>query len=168
MWQRHTFHECAEELSVISDDFRAAYINRWNSDQATRDRVLRETSVRGVEVLRILALSIRSDQDCGLTDNTSATVGAIRNNVTAEEARAVVRGYRPPHSRLPGFAPLRLRHALNKVAHVNPSGSGFFADAHIHDLVLTGEERGSHWVAVVSIMDLCDVIKSLPDASTKQ
>lgn len=44
----------------------------------------------------------------------------------------------------------------------------FFADADTHDLILTGEERGSTWVAVISIIDLCNVIKSLPDARTQQ
>lgn len=168
MWERRTFHKCAEELSALSAEFRAAYANRGNFDQATRDGVLRDTSERGIEVLRILALSIRSDQDYGLTANTSASVGAIRNSVTAEDARALVRGYRPPHSRLPGFVPLKLRHALNKVAHANPRGTSFFADADTHDLILTGEERGSTWVAVISIIDLCKVIKSLPDARTQQ
>jgi hypothetical protein len=157
-----------ERDKPINEDFRAAYTNRWNSDRATRDRVLRDTSIRGVEVLRILALSIRSDQDYGLTENASVRVGALRGNATEGETKAFVREYRPPYSQLAGFASLKLRHALNKVAHANPRGSGFFADAENHDLILTGDERGSTWVAVISLIDLCNVIKSLPDANTRQ
>lgn len=55
MWQRRTFHECASELSAISDDFRAAYTNRWDWPSAKRERVMLSASERGVEVLRILA-----------------------------------------------------------------------------------------------------------------
>jgi hypothetical protein len=168
MWQRRTFHECASELKAISEDFRSAYTNRWNWDKSRKDQVLRDTSTRGVEVLRILALSIRSDQDYGLTDNVSTSVGALHAHVAEGEALALVRDYHPPYDRLPGFNPLRLRQALNKIAHANPARSGFFADATTHDLILTGEERGSTWVAVISLIDLCNVVKSLPDANTTQ
>jgi hypothetical protein len=168
MWQRRTFHECASELMAISEDFRSAYTNRWNWDKSRKDQVLRDTSTRGVEVLRILSLSIRSDQDYGLTDNVSTPVGALHAHVAESEALALVRDYHPSYDRLPGFNPLRLRQALNKIAHANPTRSGFFADATTHDLILTGEERGSTWVAVISLIDLCNVIKSLPDANTKQ
>lgn len=168
MWQRRTFHECAEELRLISEDFRAAYTNRWNLDQPHRDGVLRDTSVRGVEVLRILALSVRSDQDYSLTGDNSTSVGAVCSSATEAEAQNLVREYRPPFSNLPGFAPLRLRNALNKVAHANPGGSGFFADTENHDLILTGRERGNVWVAVISLIGLCNAIMSLPDANTRR
>jgi hypothetical protein len=165
MWQRRTFHECASELRQISDQFRAAYVNTRGWDGATRDHMLQDTSTRGVEILRILALSVRSDQDYGLTDGHSDTVGAVRADVVAVEASSVIQTYRPPYSALPGFNPLRLRQALNKIAHANPSRCGFFADESIHDLILTGADRGSSWLAVVSISELCSVIESLPDAA---
>jgi hypothetical protein len=168
MWQRRTFHECAEELSAISGDFRSAYTNRWGWDRAQRDRVMRDTSTRGVEVLRILALSVRGDQDYGLTNNMAGPVGAFCANATEAEALALARNYHPPYSSLPGFAPLTLRQALNKIAHANPAGSGFFADAETHDLVLTGKDRGSVWIAVISLIDLSSAVKSLPDANTRQ
>lgn len=125
--------------------------------------MLRDTSTRGVEILRILALSIRSDQDYGLTHAQADIVGAFRADAPSADAFAAVQTYRPPYTGLPGYTPLRLRQALNKVAHANPSQCGFFADERTHDLVLTGTERGRSWVAVVSIPDLCSVIESLPD-----
>ena len=166
MWQRRTFHDCAAELQIISDDFRAAHTNRWQWDQRRKDQVMRDTSIRGVEVLRILALSIRSDQDYGLAPNGADSVGAFLDSATASEAAAFIRSYRPPYSRLIGFVPLRLRQALNKIAHANPARCGFYADVHTHDLILTGEDRGRSWIAVVSLIDLCSVIQALPDAAT--
>jgi hypothetical protein len=168
MWQRRTFHECASELSAISEDFRSAHTNKFGWDRAKRDRIMRDTSTRGVEVLRILALSIRADQDAGLTGTDPTSVGAFRSNATEAEALAAVRTYRPPCSQLPGFVPLKLRQALNKIAHADPTCSGFFADDTTHDLVLTGVERGAAWIAVVSLIELCRVVKSLPDANTRQ
>lgn len=165
MWQRRTYHECASELRAISEDFRSAHTNRFGWDSAQRDRILRDTSTRGVEILRILALAVRSDQDFGVTAANGTSVGAIKNNVTDAEARASVLAYRPPYGALDGYGPLALREALNKVAHANPDGSGFFADDATHDLILTGRRHDSHWVAVLSLIDLCDVIDSLPDAN---
>jgi hypothetical protein len=128
---------------------------------------MRDTSTRGVEVLRILALSIRSDQDYGLTPKKPEdSVGAFRESATAPEAAAFIQSYRPPYSGLTGFVPLRLRQALNKIAHANPARCGFFADDHTHDLILTGEDKGRSWVAVVSLIDLCTVIQALPDVAT--
>lgn len=167
MWQRRTFHECAEELGALSEDFRSAHTNRFGWDSSRTQRVMVETSRRGVEILRILALSIRSDQDFGLTENGSTPVGALQNVATDAELVAAIRDYRPPYDRLTGFAPLKLRQALNKIAHANPSRSGFFADEHTHDLILTGEDRGDMWIAIISLIDLCSVIVALPDEQTR-
>jgi len=128
---------------------------------------MRDTSIRGVEVLRILALSIRSDQDYGRTPKVPDSVGAFRRTATASEAAAFIKSYRPPYSRLTGFVPLSLREALNKIAHPHPDRWGFYADDHTHDLILTGDNGGRSWIAVVSLIDLCGVIQALPDADTQ-
>ena len=101
---------------------------------------MRDTSKHGADVLQILALSIRSDQDCGLTTDDS-TLLVLRSNINH---------YRPPYNRLRGFAALRLRHALNKVAHADPTQSGFFAHNNTHDNILSGDDRGENWIAVIS------------------
>lgn len=168
MWQRRSFHECASELAAISDDFRAAHTNRWGWDEGRRRTVLGDTSVRGVEVLRILALSVRGDQDYALTSRGSGTVGAFRRNAVGTDVRSFIAAYRPPYRELPDFSSLKLRDALNKIAHANPEGAGFYADDASHDLLLSGLERGAPWLAVVSIPDLCAEIRSLPDASTRR
>lgn len=168
MWRRRTFHDCASELFAISEEFRSAHTNKFGWDRAERDRIMRDTSTRGVEVLRILALSIRADQDVGLTETDPTPVGALRTNVTEAEALTAVRNYQPPCGQLEGFAPLKLRQALNKIAHADPARSGFFADDNTHDLILTGLDRGSIWIAVISLIDLCRVVKSLPDANIQQ
>ena len=168
MWQRRTFHECASELDAISGDFRAAHTNQWGWDEPRRNMVLRDTSIRGVEVLRILALSIRSDQDYDLTEKTQAPVGAFLKNAGNISLPTFIENYRPPYSSLSGFSPIGLRQALNKIAHANPAGSGYFADKSAHDLILTGTDQGNTWITVFSLVDLCKVIKSLPDTATKQ
>jgi len=168
MWQRRTFHECASELSAISEDFRSAYTDKFGWDSSKRERIMLDASQRGVEVLRILALSIRSEQDYGLTNNDSTPVGALRSNTTQVEVLDAIQNYRPPYSQLNGYAPLGLRQALNKIAHADPTGSGFFADENIHDLILSGVNQGTKWIAVISLIELCSVIKSLPDIRTRR
>jgi hypothetical protein len=168
MWQRRTFHECASELSAISEDFRAAHTNRFGWDRPKRERVLLDTSKRGVEVLRILALSIRSEQDFGLTNNDSAAVGAFKSRATHAEVLAAIRDYRSPYSKQGGYTPLGLRQALNKIAHADPTRSGFFADNNTHDLILSGVNQGNTWIAVISLIDLCSAIKSIPDVRTRR
>ncbi len=57
-----------------------------------------------------------------------------------------------------------MREVLNKIAHANPSQAGFFANDVFHDLILSGKDnKGKTWIAIVSIVDLCRAVKSLPD-----
>jgi hypothetical protein len=165
MWQRRTFHDCAVEMRQTSDAFRAAYLNTSGWSQTRRDELLRSSSRRGVEVLRTLALAVRSEQDYGLTTDLSLPVGALRAEASPDEVLATIRDYRPPYDCLARFRPLGLREALNKIAHADPARAGFFADEDHHDLVLSGSNRGQHWVAVVSVLKLCDAIESIPDLS---
>lgn len=167
MWQRRTFHECAEELNAQSQFFRNAYVNRLNFSATERKERMLSASERGVEVLRILALSIRADQDSGLTTNEPTRVGALRQRATDGEIGAILSGYKPPYNQQPGFEPLTLRAALNKIAHADPGRTGFYVDGDTHDLILSGTHRGDTWVAVISIIDLCRAIKSLPDGKTR-
>jgi hypothetical protein len=167
LWQRRTYHECASELRTISEDFRSAHTNRFGWDSSRRNQILRETSTRGVEILRTLALAVRNDQDFGMTATDPTPVGAVKSSVTNAEASALILRYRPPYNSLDGFGALTLREALNKIAHADPAGSGFFAENDTHDLILTGRQYGRPWAAVISLIDLCDVIESLPDASVR-
>lgn len=167
MWQRQTYHECASELRLISEDFRCAYTNRFGWDRSRRDQILRDTSTRGVEILRILALAVRSDQDFGKTTADPTPVGAVKSDIPAADVSALVTSYRPPYRALDGFGPLHLRGALNKIAHANPVGGGFFADEDAHELILTGQQHGRPWAAVISLIDLCSAIESLPDAGVR-
>jgi hypothetical protein len=100
---------------------------------------MREVSRRGIEVLRVLALAIRSEQDYGIIATMQTAVGAIRDKVAEDEAINLTQNYRPPYSALPDFAPLPLRQPLNKIAHADPRSSGYFADSQTHDLILVGQ-----------------------------
>ena len=165
MLERRTYHQCAVELEYVCRQFRDAYLNKRPLTPAQRDYIMRDTSVQGIEILRILALSIRSDQDAGLTARRTAAVGAFRPAVTDAEAADFAASYGPPYSSLSGYEPLYLRQALNKVAHFDPRRGGFFADDNTHDLILVGQDYGETWIAVVSLLDLCRVVKGLPDAA---
>ena len=167
MWERRTFHDCARELSAISEDFRSAHTNRWGWAADRCQRVLHDSSTRGVEVLRVLALAIRSDADYGLTQIGGDAVGVIRERASAGEVATLLATYRSPFDALAGYSPLRLRQALNKVAHANPARCGFYADTDHHDLILTGDDRGATWIAVFSLILLCDTIRALPDLSLR-
>lgn len=168
MWLRRTYHECAAELAQISEQFRLAYTKAGPWDAAQCEAIMHETSVRGVEILRILALSIRSDQDYGLVSREPTRVGAFRNGISSADVGSVGESYRPPYSELPGFSQLNLRDALNKIAHASPAGNGFYADNDSHDLLLTGTLGATPWLAVVSLVDLCNTIASMPDAQIKR
>jgi hypothetical protein len=163
MWQRRSFHECAEELHVVCCDFRGAYLNKGSHLRA-RDDVMRETSVRGVEILRILALAVRSEQDFGYLDRAVHTVGAVLKEADAVQVMNAVGGlYRPPYSALAGYEPLGLRDALNKFAHADPGRAGFHVSDQTHDLILTGRLGHKDWIAVVSLLDVVSAIRRLPD-----
>jgi hypothetical protein len=167
MWKRRTFHECAEELEKLSRDFRDAYTNKSRIDQQSREKILQKSSEKGIEILRVLALSIRSEQDFGSLPSIRITVGALNRSTNTSEASATLNNYRPPYSKKAGFEPLPLREALNKIAHADPNKAGFFADEVIHELILSGNHGANTWIAIISIADLCRAIKSLPDQSVQ-
>ena len=167
MWKRRTFHECAEELEILSRDFRDAYTNKSRIDQQSREKILQESSEKGIEILRVLALSIRSEQDFGSIPSIRTSVGALNRSTNATEVSAILNNYRPPYSEKAGFEPLLLREALNKIAHADPYKAGFFADEVVHELILSGNHGANTWIAIVSIADLCRTIKSLPDQSVQ-
>ena len=163
MWKRRTFHECAEELEILSRDFKDAYTNKSRIDKQSREKILQESSAKGIEILRVLSLSIRSEQDFGGIPSIRTTVGALNRSTNTSEVFVTLNNYRPPYSEKAGFEPWILREALNKIAHADPYNAGFFVDEIVHELILCGKHGANTWIAIVSIADLCRAIKSLPD-----
>jgi hypothetical protein len=162
-WERRTFHECVAELKQTSDIFRLAYL----SPDSTRGRAieLKRSSIEGVELLRILALAVRSEQDAGLLPKSSSIVGAMMSPITKEEIQTLLLAYQPPISALSGFSPLPLREALNKIAHTNVRSTNFAVDRSNHDLLLSGKYKGVPWLAILSVPAICEAISTFPDAS---
>lgn len=166
--QRRTFHECASELSSYSKRFRDANCNQSLPDDE-RKREMADCSTRGTEVLKILALSIRNDQDEGRTELDHTPVGAVLSGVRLnDDVSSVLQSYNPPWNSQQNFEPIDIRKALNKIAHASPTESHFYADESQHDLLLTGKYWGKSWIAIVSIPKLCEVIMALPDARTEK
>jgi len=163
MWSRRTLHECASELESVSKQFRNAYMNSHKIDSNRRDEMMREYSNRGVELLRILALAIRSEQDAGRLMKLPARVGSFKDNVAHDEIALFPQYYRPPYKKVRSSKSLKLRDGLNKIAHADPGRSSFYADDTTHDLILCGKNQGKYWIAILSILDLCLVIKCMPD-----
>ncbi len=169
MWERRTFHDCASELIAVSEDFRSAYTNRYGWDEEKKGRVLSDSSVRGREVLQILSLSVRGEQDIGLIGKSSTSVGSLYTDVTEVEQADAVANYSGLYGDLNGCKPLALREALNKIAHHDPTRSGFFANENTHDLILVGtDQKGLGWLAIVSLIDFARLIQSLPDIKIGQ
>lgn len=164
MWKRRTFHECATELEQISAEFRKVHLGVGYESELARQAALNSSSVEGVELLRILALAIRSEQDQGNIPRGNTSVGALNRNFEEERCAAFRKAYKPPANSVEGFQPLSLREALNKIAHADGSRSGYFADSENHDLILFGKLGNKWWAAVISIPGLCQVVKDLPDA----
>lgn len=163
MWKRHTFHDCAKELRTTSHQFRSASLALKNGAGGGHSEQAEAASREGTSILRTLALAVRSEQDYGLASLPGIDVGALREEASEYEARAILNEYRPPVSDLAGYEPLRLREALNKIAHADPRGASFFVDEDVHDLILTGARRGRTWIAIISIPRLCDAVESIPD-----
>jgi transposase-like protein len=140
MWKRKTFHDCAEELNIVSESFRATYINKFSIDAERRNQQLESLSQSGIEILKILALSIRAEQDFGIISKVNGTVGALKSKSSVSETSTILNFYRPPYNKQSDFEPLELRDALNKIVHANPDESDFYADAYVHDLILCGKK----------------------------
>jgi hypothetical protein len=172
MWQRATWHECADELDQICQAFRDAYWGRRTGGKGwprhpSDETEMRETSEKGIQLLRALAKAIRSEQDFDLIPPAHAVVGALKAaGATASDALEVKRdgGYAAVLGR-PGYMPLHLREALNKIVHANPRTAGYFVAPldRAHDLLLYGDNRGDAWFAALSLLELIKAIRALPD-----
>lgn len=165
MLQRQTYHECAMELEDVCHRFCDAHLDKGTLTPALRGLILAAMEIRRNEIVHILAVSFRSDQDAGLMPRQTETVGALRLNVTDADAAAFTADYHPPHGSLQGCKPLQLGSALSRAAQHDLSHDGFYADEQTHDLIVGGTEGGAAWIAVVSLFDLCRVIMALPDAA---
>ena len=173
MWKRATWHECAGELSQICSRFRRCYWGgRTNGVGWPRhpddQREMEELSVDGIQLLRSIALAVRSEQDFGLLPPTSDIIGAIKNQATWPDDVKTVKqnqGYSGLLSL--GWKPLGLRQALNKIAHASPIKSDYYVGPlnSAHELILSGEQEGSLWIASLSILMLIDSIRLLPDTT---
>jgi hypothetical protein len=175
MWQRSTWHECAGELAQVSRRFRDAYWGREHGSHFPRhpadEAEMKETSIVGVQILRALALAVRSEQDFGLIPPALDVVGVFkRKNAVPDDAVMLKQGggYKSLLGR-DGYSPLKLRQALNKIAHSNPKKGDFYVgpgDLH-HDILLFGDDHGQDWFAAISILELITSVRALPDASIK-
>lgn len=164
MWKRRTFHECTCELEQISQEFRRVYVSVSEEERPDRQLSLRKLLICSIDVLRALSRATGSQQDVGVVLRGSA-VGALKSSVSHSEAKEFLQRYRPPGALRRGFEALSLRDALYKIAHTDPNGYAFYADSERHDLLLKGTTHGVAWVAIISIPQLCAVLKALPDRS---
>jgi hypothetical protein len=173
MWTRASWHECADELDDVSQRFRRAYWGRRGGGGWPRhpdDEVeMVETSKEGVQLLRALALAVRSEQDFKLAPHTALVVGALKKEKAIPSDAMEVKkklGY-ANMLEIEGYSPLLLRQALNKIAHADPQKAGYYVAPRdrAHDLLLFGEDRGQKWFAAISILELAKAIRALPDAT---
>jgi len=130
---------------------------------------MKKCSTDGVKLLRALALAVRSEQDFDLVPNPIAVVGVLkRENALPTDAIEVKRrhGFESMLN-VNDYVPLKLRQALNKIAHADPQASDYYIGPldSSHDLLLYGEDGGQKWFAAISILELVKAIRSLPDAN---
>jgi len=167
-----TWHECAEELSSVSAEFRTAYLQsshvsgRPGNPEA--DNIVRSSSMRGVELLRSLAVSLRNNEDFDLVQPNLKIVGLLKNENVAPIDMQLIKqdcGFSSKNG-AQHFEGLNLRQALNKIAHANPNNSGVYVspDSTEHDMILTGNHNRRDWIAVVSISRLIDAVRSTENA----
>ena len=158
-------------LDQVSQRFRRAFLYGRTNGVPPRhpddEKEMEEASTRGVQILRALSLAVRSEQDFGLVPTSFDIVGAFkRKNAELKDANEVKHRFGHRNVlKLDGYGPLKLRQALNKIAHADPESAGFFVGPsdRTHELLLFGDERGNHWFAAISIPCIVDAIRSLPD-----
>lgn len=172
MWKRATWHECADELDEVCRTFRRAYRGkRYKGWPRHPDDVaeMEATSRQGVQLLRALALAVRSEQDFKLVPNAAAVVGALKSEgaMPSDAYEVKQRGGYAGMLEINGCAPLSLRQALNKIAHADPQTAGYYVRGMdlAHDLLLYGEDRGKKWFAAISLLELVKAIRAVPDAA---
>lgn len=130
---------------------------------------MKESSTEGVKLLRALALAVRSEQDFDLAPDPTAVVGVLKSE-NARPTDAIEVKHRCGYESMlgvSGYVPLKLRQALNKIAHTDPQTADYYIGPRdmSHDLLLYGDDRGQKWFAAISILDLVKAIHSLPDAT---
>lgn len=172
MWRRETWHECADELESVCQCFRHAYWGKHSKGWPRHPDDISEmedTSRKGVQLLRALALAVRSEQDFNLAPHCATVVGVLKNNnvMPQDTYDAKQCGGFVGMLRSNGCNPLSLRQALNKIAHADPQTADYYVRTMdmAHDLLLHGENHGRKWFAVISILELIKVIRDLPDAT---
>lgn len=127
MLKRRPYGEDFLELTAISNRFRAAYINKIDGDEALRQKTLEDLSIRGVEILRALSLSLRNEKAFGVTEVSCSVVGAIKTGLTEAEINDVISNYSREYTKV-GYRELHFHEVLNKIAHMHPTRSSFFVD----------------------------------------
>jgi hypothetical protein len=167
MWKRDAYHNCAHELQQASDSFREAIARGDAPDSQGTTLELEQSSKDGVNLLKILALSVRPEQDFEILKEKETIVGKWLRKADPTEIQSYLTGCLQPPIELPEAQPLPLREALNKIAHANPNpeNSSYAADHDYHQVILTGKQYGCHWIAVLDILRLCEAIRALPDRS---
>ncbi len=172
MWQRATWHECADELDQVCETFRRAYWGKRHKGWPRHPDDVAEmeaTSKQGVQLLRALALAVRSEQDFKLVPTAAPVVGALKSEgaMPSDGYEVKQRGGYAGMLEVNGYAPLNLRQALNKIAHADPQTADYYVRVmdQAHDLLLYGEDRRKKWFAAISLLELVKAIRALPDAS---
>ena len=180
MLKRGTWHKSADELDDVCQKFRDAY---WGSryggslltNRSDYKLVMLRTSKKGWEILRALALAVRSEQDYDLVPGSIKIVGALREKdaIPSDAEEVKKRGGYKYVLEDKTYAPLHLRQALNKIAHPNPKLADYYVgwgnDRNaVHEILLYGEDRGKNWFAAISLIELIKVIRALPDVDIVQ
>lgn len=172
MWKRATWHECADELEQVCQAFRDAHWGRKRGGRWPRhpddERAMLEASKDGVQLLRALALAVRSEQDFHLVHHAQPIVGALKRRGAEPSDTTDVKqrhGYAQMLA-LDAYSELRLREALNKIAHADPRTADYYVAPmdRAHDLLLYGTHQGQQWFAAVSLLEIVKAIRALPDA----
>ena len=122
---------------------------------------MNESSIKGIELLRALALAIRSEQDYGHGSRGNEIIGvelADTDQVShfVHDVRGIPESFNPRG--------MSLRDSLNKIVYANPACSSFDVEGERHDLILSGTLRASNWVAVISLPKVVNVLRTHPDA----
>lgn len=158
MWRRDTFKNCGDELEQLSKQFQELYLTREPTRQIEEELI--EVSVKGRDLLDILALTIRRELD-DRNIKLDKIVGFLKKKSSEKEQLEFVENFQQEKS-TEGFKKLSLREACNKIAHTKVFKAHFYVGNDVHYQTLCGTNSGDDWIAVIDIFAFAKTVQALP------
>lgn len=150
MQRRRRAGELVPQIRECSERFKDAVAARDTDGMF-------KTSKAAWEAMTNLFDVLRNEQDHGnlAAPHMNKPAGFMADSVTVVEQEMMIAACRLDATH-PGFVPLSLRNALNKIAHYDAATATYrISRGGAHYLILGGSQSGRLWVAEILVSKLC-------------